>query len=318
MKNLFIIFLILTTLVFAKDDQEYQGYIDKTHKLLSGWVYDTSNSLDLLFSREDVSSVGSNNSYLDLSFDSFFEENRATKYRLNAKLRLKLPRTQKRWDLIFEDYKDTLSIDTQNSSNAQDAIKNNSYILGVQSSFLKSSLADFKVGTGIHFSGILPDFYLSLYLNRQFLRNGYLFDVENQLRYFVRKRFDDICSATLSKALSENFRIMLYNGYHYSEDKNNLNEVTNSLILQQYIGRKSALEYHLSMYSLSDRDREFKSDYYLIGATYKRYFYKNFAYYKIDPGIIFRRENNFNSSLRFVLQVGLFFGKTSPKSYKKF
>ncbi len=317
MKKILVLLSLLSSVSFATKSDIY--YFDKAHEVLSDWIYNTSNSLDLFFAKKDIDSLHSTGSYLDLSFNSYAEERRELRYRLNVKFRLRLPRTQKRWNLIFEDYKKTLSTDKQNSDTIGDSLENNSYILGIQMEKIKSKFIEVNFGGGVHFSGISPDVYTSLYLNKDFYNSlSWQFEISNRIRYFIRKKLDNTFSVSLSKILSEKTKFSFQNSYRFIEDQNYLNETENSFLIEQYLGKKEGLYYALSAYSFGDRDRDFKLNYYLAQVSYKRYFYHNYAYYELSPGIIFRRENSFRPSAKIVFKIGIYFGKTITLAYKKF
>ncbi len=317
MKKILILLSLLSSISFATKNDTC--YLDKTHKTLSDWVYNTSNSLDLFFAKKDINSLQSTGSYLDLSLDSYLEERKKTNYRLNVKFRLKLPRTQKRLNIVFEDYKKTLSIDKQNSDTVGNSLENNSYILGIQMEKLKSKYMQANFGGGIRFSGISPDTYISIYIGKDFYNfSNWQLEFNNQVRYFAKRGLDNTANISLSKVLNQNIKFSFQNSYHFIKNRNRLNEVSNSFIVEQYVGKNRGFSYLASIYSFSDRDRNFKINYYLAKVTYKRYFYHNFAYYELSPGLIFRREDDFKPNARIVFKIGIFFGKTAHTAYKRF
>ncbi len=315
-KNIIALLLLGSCLLMAKENT---NYIDKTHLALSDWIYNTSNKIDLFFSKSNMDVSKSKGTYVNISLDSYAQEHQSLQYHLNAKIRLRLPRIQKKLHLILEDYKNSLSLNQQNSSNIGKSVSNNSYLLGLQLDKIKSKFINVRFGGGVHFSGIAPDAYISLYLSKgYYTHTKWEFELSNDAKYFIKKHLDDTVVLSALRVINENLKFSFINSYHYLENANHLNELVDSLGFEQYIGHKKGLSYLLSAYSSSDADNDFNLQYYLAEISYKRYFYHSFAYYELSPGVILRRGNNFKPSAKIVFKIGLFFGKPDIVTYKKF
>lgn len=315
-----ILFLVMMLYVpICSNAGEQSGYIDKTHQLLSEWIYDTSNKIDTFFGRKDIEFHTKNKSYLNLSFDTYSEEHTNSAYRFNAKLRIRLPKTQKRLHLVFEDFKDTISADQQTSSNVGNTVGDNSYILGVELDKIDTKFINVKYGSGVHFSGITPDAYISLYLSKTFYKKyNWELGINNNAKYFARKHFDNTMQLLIYKIINENYKFTFLNEYHYAEDNNQLNETVNALILDKYINPKEGVSGSFSLYSSGDDQNDFKLHYYLAEVSYKRFFYHNFAFYSLSPGVIFRDSDNFKPRMRAVFRVGVYFSKFALGGYNKY
>ncbi len=295
------------------------SYIDKAHQSLSEWIYNTSNKIDLFFLRYKQSDIKSTDSYIDTSFDTYYEEYQKTLYRYNIKVRLRLPRTGKRLHLVFKDYKNSISSDRQNSSNISDSVGNNSYLLGVALDKFKSRYLHLRAGSGVRFHGISPDAYISLQVSKRFFTGSkWQFELSSTARYFAKRKNEDTISFISSKVLDSYLKFTILNNYHYQQKTSDKQEVVNALILDQYLNSKKGVSYSASIYSSGDSKEAFKLHYYLLQLLYKRYFYKNYAYYEITPGIIFRDSRAFKPDFKVMFKVGLFFGKKATKGYRKF
>ncbi len=317
-KNIIFLALILYNPIILNADDK-SGYIDKTHRLLSDWIYDTSNKIDTFFSRKDMEFHTKNRSYFNLSFDMYTQEHAKSAYKFNAKLRIKLPKTQKSLHLVLEDFKNNISADQQTSSSIANTVADNSYILGIELDKKDTKFAKVKFGSGVHFSGIAPDGYISLYLSKTFYQRGnWEVEINNNAKYFIRKHFDNTMQFLVYKVINENYKFTFLNDYHYKEEGNCLNETLNALILDKYISPKEGISSSFSLYSSKDNTNNFKLHYYLVQTSYKRFFYHNFAYYEFSPGVIFRDSYDFKPKLRAVLKIGVYFSKFSLSGYNKF
>ncbi len=310
----FIIAIFIAIPLFSKNQL---SYIDATHMLLSDWIYNTSNKIDTFFSRNNEQISNENKSYLNLSFNSYLEEHESSMYRFNAKVNIMLPKTEKKLNLILEDFKNSISTDQQTSSNVVDTVQNNSYLLGVELDKIDTKFIKVNFGSGVHFSNISPDVYLSLYLAKIFYTsNKWEFEINNNGKYFLKQHLDNTANFIISRVINENYKFTFLNSYHYKQNANHLNEIINSLILDKYISPKKGISSSFSMYSSSDKTHSFKLYYYLAQISYKRFFYHNFAYYELTPGVIFRESDGFRPRARIVFRIGLYFSKFSLNGYK--
>ena len=312
------LFFILCIPVFLFGGEEL-GYIDKTHRLLSDFIYNTSNKIDTFFARKDLKYHIQNRSYINLSFNSYMEEHANMAYKFNIRARIRLPKTQKRFNLIFEDFKNSVSTDQQTSSRLNDTLQDNSYLVGIGLDKIDTKYMKLKYSLGIHFSGISPDGYISLYLSRMFYyKDNWEMELNNNVKYFAKKHLDNTAQLLFLKIITENYKFTFLNSYRYNEENNHANEVLNALILDRYISAKKGISGSFSIFSSSDDESSFKLHYYLVQASYKRFFYHNFAYYKFSPGVIFRDTDGFKSRARVVFQIGLYFSKFALGGYNKF
>ncbi len=310
--------LLFATLSPAEEETNSSNDLTDMHEKISEWIYETSNRIDIFFSGNDKEIVTKKASYLDTSFDTYAETYRPAQYRFNISLRLRLPRTQKRLNLVLEDFKNTSSADLQRSATAADTIQNNEYLLGVQYRQQESKYTRIRYGGGVRFRSYTPDPYILIYLGRSiyFPKNWELL-LGNKLRYFADYRLDNTAEATLIRILNEELRFSFRNIYRFLENDNYKNELINALVLEQFISAKMGTSYSLSIYSSNDSRSVFRLDYYYAGATFRHYYYRDWAYYQIDGGIMLRESNNFSPSARVMFKIGLIFGREDT-SHKKF
>ncbi len=312
MHKLFILFLLISSLSLAADDKETgsSGNIDSVHERLSEWIYETSNRIDIFFSGNSEEVSGYKGTYLDTSFDTYAETYRSPRYRFNVSLRLYLPRTQKRLNLLLEDFKKTSSVDLPESDALTDTIRSNDYLLGVQYRQQESKYTRIGYGGGVRFRSMTPDPYLSGYMSRSF----YFFDrwellLRNNMRYFADYRLDNTFEAAFIKIIDESLRFSFQNAYRFLEYEHYTNEVVNSLVLEHFANQKIGLRYSLSIYNSGDNLSVFKLRYYYAGISLRHYFHRNWAYYQADTGVMFRETNSFRPSLRLMLKIGFIFGR---------
>ncbi len=308
---LLLSFLLLFALSsLSAQQKEDAGELDTVHERLSEWIYETSNRIDIFFSGNSEEVSIQKGTTLDTSFDLYTETYRSPLYRFNVSLRLHLPRTQKRLNLILEDFKNTSSVDLSRSAVPTDTIGNNDYLLGLQYRQQESKYTRIGYGGGIRFRSLTPDPFVSLYLSRSFyFATKWELLLRNKVRYFADYRLDNTAEVALIKVLSENLRFSFRNLYRFLEHSDYRNETVNSLILEQFISAKKGVSYLLSAYSSGESGSVFKLGYYYGGISFRHYYYRDWAYYQTDAGVILRERNNFSPAARLMFKIGFIFGR---------
>ena len=302
--------LIFSSTLLPAADINDSDKIDDVHETISEWIYKTSNRIDIFFSGNSEEVSVKKGTYLDTSFDTYAETYRSPQYRFNISLRLHLPRTQKKLNLTFEDFKKTSSVDLPKSTAPTDTVANNDYLLGVQYRQQESKYTRIGYGGGIRFRSFTPDPYISLYLSRSFyFSRQWELLLRNKIRYFADYRLDNSAEASLIKIISEKLRFSFQNIYRFIEHENYRNEIVNTLALEQFITAKKGLSYSVSAYSSGDTDSVFKLAYYYGGVSFRHYYYRDWAYYQIDGGGMLRESNNFSPSARVMFKMGFLFGR---------
>ncbi|GEM_PF-699155 len=315
----FIFFLILSTATAGRAAANEQGAeFDEFHSEISEWIYETSNRIDIFFSGNSDEVSVKKGTYLDTSFDTYAETYRSPQYRFNISLRLHLPRTERKLNLILEDFKNTSSTDLPRSATVSDTVGNNDYLLGLHYRQQETKFTRIGYGGGVRFRRAVPDPYISAYLSRSFYfsKNWELL-LRDKVRYFADYRLDNSAEITLIKVIDENLRFSFQNIYRFLEQANFRNETVNSLSLEQFLSHKMGVNYTLSAYSSGDTLGVFKLRYYYGGLSFRHYYYRNWAYYQTEGGVMLRESNNFSPSARVIFKFGILFGK-SKTSIRKF
>lgn len=284
--------------------------IDIMHEKVSKLVYETSSIIDSFFGKNYNEIKVKNGSYLQTSLDSYMESGQSFQYRFNIKYRVHLPKTQKRLNLILEDFKDTISKDQSNSETVLDTANSNDYIIGLQLQTLDTKYTSITYGAGIKFGSLSPDPYLTLKLKKEhYFPTKWEWILYEKIRLYLDTGVDNIIGFNPARVINPYLKLSFPNFYRYIEDLNNKNEIINSIVLDQYIANKSGLSYIFSIYSSGDSDSTFKLQYYYTGLSFMHYFEKNWIFYRIELGLIFRESSNFATHGRIMFQIGLKFGK---------
>ena len=288
MKMQNIIFLILlSNMLFAN------SYISNTHNTTETFLYDVSDYLDTRFSGQDYDIDKKSLTKAEISYESVFEKDKSSYSNGNVRIRLLFPRFRKKYKVTFENYVKSKSIDDTQSSK--------SYLLGISHN---------KARLGLKFRGINPDPFISYNIEKQLnLYKNWDFYIGNKAIYFADYKFDNIFSINLEKKIDDSTRFAFKNSYRFQEEYNDKYELVHSLNLYKDLGDKQKLNYTISSYATKDNiKKELEVDYYYTGVSYRKFYYKNWAYYQVDTGLTFRDENHFDARGRMMIKLGIVFG----------
>lgn len=295
MKIIFVLLFCIISVVNAE-----LSYVENTRNGIENFLHGTSNGIDKFISQEDYKVEQKTLTSGDLSFETINEQKKPSVNQINFKVRILLPRSRKSYKLTLDNYVRKGSMDEKS--------KSDDYTLG---------LAKGKKRIGIKFRGIEPDLFVSYQLNKTInLVDDWKFYIENKTTYFVDYDFENIFIIDFNKKIDEKRRLSFRNHYRFQEHGDDLHEVVHSLNLESHINNRSDIHYSLSSYSTKNDYKKYEVDYYYSGAKYKNFYHKNWAYYQVDLGLMYRDENSFDPTARFMFRVGVLFGN-SKKVFKK-
>ncbi len=294
----FLYLLILSTLLFADLNTTI---LDEYYDKLSNILVDSSNSVDDYFIKTQSRKRSKTEAELKTSFA--IESNRKSEYALRFKLRVNLPKIQKKFRLFFEDEdSDNIFYDGTQLDNRY-KVKNKNYLLRLDFWEFIFKKIDFTSGVGVKFRR----FNLYPYIN---LKVKYLFENRNliansRFRLYSDGKFEN--AVTLSKIEHFNKKIyILYRNFFKYKDRTNSTTIINSISTTKIISHKKELSVGVAFASRLDILKAYLS-YQQLYIAYREIFYKNWLYYEVSPSILWREENDFDKSYRFMFNLGMKF-----------
>ncbi len=296
--SIFLYLLILSSLLFGDFNTTI---LDIYHDKLSNILVDSSNSVDDYF----IETHSTKKSKTQAEFKTSFavESNRKSEYALRFKLRVNLPKIQKKFRLFFEDEdSDNIFYDGTKLDN-QYRVNNKSYFLRLDFFDYIFKKIDFTSGVGVKFR----KFNLYPYVN---LKVKYLFEnrdfiANSRFRLYSDGKFEN--AVTLSKVEHLNKKIyILYRNFFKYKDRTNSTTIINSISATKIISHTEELTTGVAFASRLDALKAYLS-YQQLYIAYREIFYKNWLYYELTPSILWREENDFDSSYRVMLNLGMKF-----------
>jgi len=280
--------------------------LDNYHHEICNWLMETSNDIDNYFieSNESLQSK----TYAELKLSSAIETARTQEYALRLRLRLNLPKLQKKLHIIFEDEEsDDLSSDgtsLHTNYNPEDQ----SYFLRIEYLNYIRQKFDFTAGPGIRFrqSSLHP--YLNFKAKYK-LEEGEIYQslLFNRFRVYIDGDFENSVGFDRFHYLDPQFFTLFHNSLTYrSWEKEST--LYNAFSLIYSVKKDEKFVIGSSMTTLFD-DQESTIDHLQFYVLYRHRLYKKWSYIELNPSLLRRKENDYGLSARFMVNVGVRFQK---------
>jgi len=279
--------------------------LDIYHSEISKILIETSESVDDFFVDESNIST-KNRTEAEIKTSFAIENGREPEYSLHLRLRLHLPKLQDRFRLVFEDEdSDNIFYDGSTLDN-QYKLENKGYFLRLDYFNYVIKKIDFTAGVGLKFK----DFNIYPYLN---LKTKYLFEdsnilLKNRFRFYSDGEYRDTITLSRVKNIADHTYILFRNFFRYRSDsvvRNMVNSISITKNLSK--GREATagflLKEHFIIY-------KYYFDYPQLFFGYRGLLYKNWLYYELTPSILWREENDYKRSFRFMFNIGMKFKKS--------
>jgi hypothetical protein len=278
--------------------------LDMYHQKISQILIETSRSVDNFFV-DDGNSSKNNKTEAQIKTSFAIESGRKAEYAIHFRVRFHLPKLQNRFRLVFEDedsddvFYDGLKLDSQYK------LENKRYSLRLDYFDYVIKRIDFTAGVGLKFK----KFNLYPYLN---LKTKYLFEdsnilLRNRFRFYSSGKYEDTFTLSRIKELGDNRYILFRNFFKYRSDTT-IRNMVNSVSITQNLSKNREVTIG---FLLREHFKIFRYyfDYPQIYFGYRDLLYKDWIYYELTPSILWREENDYKRSFRFMFNIGVNFKK---------
>ncbi len=299
--------IILALLIFSSSLHADNNItlLDKYHDDLCQILVDTSNSIDDYFV-ESNSTEKSSTTWAEVINSFAIENGQSFEKDLRLRLRLSLPKIQKNLRLVFEDEtNDNTLYDSTKLTNERLEEKN--YYLRLEYfKYVKKSLnMAFAGGVRIRDAHLVP------YLN---MRSRYnLYDKEkvnsefyNRFRYYTDGEIENTFEFNTKYKIDDSLDFFWRNQLSYS-NKEEFQTVINDVSWIKTLNEKEQVGAGFGIVSRLKNFKKPNSDYIHFHVLFHHIFYKDWMYYQVAPSILWRESNNFQTSYRYMMNLGVIF-----------
>jgi len=300
-------FLIILFFLSYTTAEENGSQLDIYQRDVSKWILTKSNNIDSYFFK-DTNETLRNKTYAELKTSLAMESKSDVEYDVTFKIRLRLPKMEKHFKLILEDSDDRSEDGTDLGTNHQ--LENKDYHIRLEYFDYIQEKLHFNLGGGLRFRKMLLYPYLNLKATYTINDDeNYKSEFYNRFRLYVYGDIENIFEYNfiyhLNK-LTKNFYFSFHNQIEY-KDKEENEKLTNDIALIKIIDKKNLMKMGYAISSEIENFKKIDVDYYQYYFTYRQVFYKDWLYYQATPSMLWRDRNDFESSYRFMVNVGMVF-----------
>ena len=290
----------------SKNDSSYFSYIDSSQRYISSGLNSLATNLDEFFANEKPY-YDSSESYLRLDFSFIFNEDGKVRSTNDVNFKLRLPNTEKKFQLVFEtDTAESDSSSTQTKNiNITESEKENEkeYFAGIQATLKDVEHWHFRTATGLRITDRLDPFMRINMDWRDKYGNWSLHWNENP--YWSNStgwglnslfEFDRNISAKIL------FRSSSLASWTATLDYFNLSQVFS---IFQVLSDKSALSYQAGVYGVNKP--EILTTNYLLSMNFRRNIHKDYLFFEITPQINYPETDNFSPEHTITFKFDMIF-----------
>jgi hypothetical protein len=280
--------------------------LDSYHKNLCNWLVDTSNSIDNYFIEENGTITSK--TYAELKTSFALETQRSSEYAIRLRLRLNLPKIQKKLRVVFEDSdSDDDFYDATKLNNDRDLSEKDYYLRLEYFNYIWKRL-NFSMSGGVR----LRKLNIHPYLN---LKVKYAIEstddnervISNRFRYYINEDIEDVVSYNTLYPIEKSIYCTVRHSFRY-RNWQEYQQIVDSASCVKNIEKNRYLSVGASILSNLEDD-ELILQYPKIYWTYRGKLYKEWIYYELSPSVLWRKENNYRKSYRFMVNIGTIFKK---------
>jgi len=261
-------------------------------------------AMDEFFAEERVF-YDKTGSYVRLTADAVHEEGIGFSYAGDVKVKLKLPRTEKKLNLTFESNPEQQrdSIDRDLEESPSQAAKAKEYYTGIQTTIGDEQKWRLKPAIGFKFS--MPiDIFLRLRADRSYRTKYWLFRPSMTLYTFKEKGFGGDASFDLNYKINDDMLFRSSTFMRYKEE-NDYFEPSQVFSVIQSLSDRRAVAYQVGVYGVSEPT--WLATEYLLQMRYRQNIHSNYLFMEVIPKLIYDRSKNFDSAMSVTLRLEMVF-----------
>ncbi|MBU2643794.1 hypothetical protein KKI24_03740 [bacterium] len=297
-----------------KENQE--NFVDNTHATISKKITRLATSLDSLLGTQRVDDK-INKTKIRLSTVTTIYESKSSTTEANIKLNLTLPNTEKRFQLVIENYYDknedgspidsrtptSTSIPRKESAGAQQPTD---WSLATALRYI-TSFTGFRTtfDAGVRFTSVVQIFS-RLRLQRDFPMGKWVFRPAEQFDWIYDEGLSSSTDIDFDRRLNEKWLFRLLNNMSWN-DREDIYNFTNGPSFYQTVNERTGLSYNIRVQS-SDTPR-YEVNNYVVSVGLRQLLYQNWFFWTVVPAVSFPRELNFYRTPSLTIRFEAIFGR---------
>ena len=305
LRYLFLIYILFITSIHAEFNTTS---LDEYRLNISYWLVKKSQDIDNYFF-ESNSTNHTSHTYAEIKSSFALENTQNSEYAVRLRLRLNLPRIQKHLRIVFEDASNDNALYDGTKLNSQYQLEEKQYFLRLEYFNYMVKQLNFSLSSGVRFTKTMLHPYLNIKakynIKSQEEKKKIL---SNRFRYYINGDIEDVISFNTLYTLDESLYFTIQNSFRYRNWEDFQKIVNNaSFIKALEVGEQASAGF--TLVTELKNNRNLTLNYPQLYVTYRNQLYKNWIYYEIHPSLLWRKENDYESSARLMLTIGIIFKK---------
>ena len=300
-------FILVLTLLFSipvsYGQEEEINTIDKTHKDISNYIINFTEGIDEYFANGRYSEI-TNESQLRLSMLTRFKEADHPEYEPDINLRMDVPRTQKRLQLVIEPSDSDERSETSDSQEGRRSPRNDSTTNAGLRYVIDATGIKFSSGAGV-VVGLPMKVFMRGTARKQIDFTEWKLKIREELLWINTDGLSSDLDVDFYKDISKTLEFKFVNNATWDEE-NEIIEFENGPSLFQTITDRRGISYHAHVFTVNKP--EIMVTNYLLQITYTQNILKKWIFANFTPFINFPRENNFHREPGFNIRFDMLFG----------
>jgi len=279
---------------------------DKTQKELTKTLLSVSDKIDSFFGDERINQEGKRSHGL-LTIASTLADRQGFEHDIRFRIRLRLPRTQSRLNLVVENISAAFEKDAvENAQTQENQSENNQNDLTAALRLIISSnkFWDIHTDAGIKIKLPLNPFAL-IRIRRSFFPAKWEIRITENIFWFQTNGFGELTRVDFDRPLSKRLFFRFANSASYLKSEELL-RINNSFSLVHMVTDIDAISYTIGMSGLNKP--EIHATGYGFSIGYRRSVWRKWFFAEVSPGVSFARSNNFKSTASITVKLESHFG----------
>lgn len=287
-----------------QDEESFFSFLDQPQSIISDGLKSFASGMDEFFADEKVY-YESTGSYLRLTLDTIWKEGVETGYISDVKLKLRLPRTQKKMKLVFESDADKRLDDVDHSTEKTpvQSMEESEYFAGIQATLGDEKKWRLKPSIGVHF-GSNTELYVRFRADREYQFGGWQLHWNETPFWFDSTKWGLDTLFELDKKYGEDnlFRTSTFGRWTEVLD---YFELSHTFAMYHTLSERRIVSYQASVYGISEPTVHATD--YLLQLRYRQNIHKDYLFMELVPSIRYEKINNFETDYGFLFRIEMIF-----------
>ena len=282
------------------------SFLDPQYEYVSDYLRRFTTSVDQFFANTEKPDAVTG-SYIQLTFDTLWNEGGDINFDPNIRFRAHLPQTQKKLKLIIEsdpeEKRNTQERETGAPEPTTESQQSSGVYTGVEGKIGGGETWKINPSFGVRVRAPL-DFYARLRATREHYFDKWKLYFNETLYWFDSTGYGADTTMEWDRLLSEDVLFRSSSFIRYTEERK-LFDMSQSFNLIHQITENRKIIYKIAAFA--DSKPSLYATAYLINLNYRQNVHKNFVFVEVQPQIYFQKINKFDSEFSLLLRLELFY-----------